>query len=167
MRLAQEISDCAIGWDRVCPGDVDDILQEESDAGPAEVPNVASTGCAKAEHISCQPIVRRVRRLQPVAHDGSAQGELFATWRHHAFITDSDLALIEADQTTPRPRHHRAATVVGLSGQHRQRRVGEHDMVAPDSEQLALGVDGDVVGVGVADAAPDQPPSPVEPWAWR
>lgn len=70
-----------------------------SDAELAEVPYVAFTGRRKAEHIACRLVVRRVRRLQPLAHDGSAQGELFATWRHHAFITDSDLDLIEADQT--------------------------------------------------------------------
>ncbi|TAN33253.1 IS1380 family transposase [bacterium] len=69
-----------------------------SDAELAEVPYVAFTGRRKAEHIACRLIVRRVRRLQPLAHDGSAQGELFATWRHHAFITDSALPTIEADQ---------------------------------------------------------------------
>lgn len=70
-----------------------------SDAELAEVPYVAFTGRRKAEHIACRLVVRRVRRLQPLAHDGSTQGELFATWRHHAFITDSDLPLVQADQT--------------------------------------------------------------------
>ena len=50
-----------------------------------------------------------------------------------------------------------AASVIGLGVQHRQGRVGEHGMVAPDPEQFALGVDRDVVGVGVADPAHDQP----------
>jgi hypothetical protein len=70
-----------------------------SDAELAEVPYVAFTGRRQADHLPCRLIVRRVRRLQPLAHDGSTQGELFATWRHHAFITDSDLPLVEADQT--------------------------------------------------------------------
>ena len=43
-------------------------------------------------------IVRRVKRLHRVAGDGTEQGELFATCRHHAFITNSSLAMVEADQ---------------------------------------------------------------------
>lgn len=70
-----------------------------SDAELAEVPYVAFTGRRKAEHVPCRLVVRRVKRLQPPASDGSAQGELFATWRHHAFITDSSLDLVTADQT--------------------------------------------------------------------
>jgi hypothetical protein len=69
-----------------------------SDAELAEVPFTAFTSRRKAEHISCRLIVRRVRRLQPLAHDGSTQGELFASWRHHAFITNSALDMIAADQ---------------------------------------------------------------------
>ncbi len=51
-------------------------------------------------------MVRRVRRIQPLAGDGSTQGELFAAYRHHAFITNSTLATVEADQ------HHRDHAVV-------------------------------------------------------
>lgn len=69
-----------------------------SDAEVAEVPFVAFTGRRKAEHVSCRLIVRRVRRLQPLASDGTEQGELFATYRHHAFITNSTLDIVEADQ---------------------------------------------------------------------
>ncbi|MDN5723998.1 MAG: IS1380 family transposase [Corynebacterium sp.] len=69
-----------------------------SDAEVAEVPFVAFTGRRKAEHVPCRLVVRRVKRLQPRASDGSEQGELFATYRHHAFITNSDLDIIEADQ---------------------------------------------------------------------
>lgn len=69
-----------------------------SDAEVAEVPFVAFTGRRTAEHVTCRLVVRRVKRLQPVACDGSAQGELFAAYRHHAFITNSDLSAIEADQ---------------------------------------------------------------------
>ena len=43
-------------------------------------------------------MVRRVNRLQPLTCDGTVQGELFATYRHHAFITNSTLTLVEADQ---------------------------------------------------------------------
>jgi hypothetical protein len=69
-----------------------------SDAEVAEVPFVAFTGRRKAEHVACRLVVRRVRRLQPLASDGTEQGELFASYRHHAFITNSTLGLVEADQ---------------------------------------------------------------------
>lgn len=69
-----------------------------SDAEVTEVPFVAFTGRRKAEHVSCRLIVRRVKRLQPLASDGTEQGELFATYRHHAFITNSTFSMIEADQ---------------------------------------------------------------------
>ena len=69
-----------------------------SDAEAAEVPFTAFTGRRKAEHVPCRLVVRRVKRLQPLASDGSEQGELFATYRHHAFITNSTLGLVEADQ---------------------------------------------------------------------
>ncbi len=49
-----------------------------SDAEVAEVPFVAFTSRRRAEHVPCRLIVRRVRRLQPLAGDGNAQGELFA-----------------------------------------------------------------------------------------
>ena len=69
-----------------------------SDAEVAEVLFVAFTGRRKAEHVPCRLIVRRVKRLQPLASDGTEQGELFATYRHHAFITNSTLGIVEADQ---------------------------------------------------------------------
>ena len=69
-----------------------------SDAEVAEVGFTAFTGRRKAEHVPCRLIVRRVRRLQPLASDGTEQGELFATYRHHAFITNSTLDMVEADQ---------------------------------------------------------------------
>lgn len=46
----------------------------------------------------CRLVVRRVKRLQPLAGDGTEQGELFTTYRHHAFITNSTLSMVEADQ---------------------------------------------------------------------
>ncbi len=69
-----------------------------SDAEVAEVPFVAFTGRRKAEHVTCRLVVRRVKRLQSLASDGTEQGELFATYRHHAFITNSTLGMVEADQ---------------------------------------------------------------------
>ena len=69
-----------------------------SDAEVAEVPFVAFTGRRKAEHVTCRLIVRRVKRLQRLASDGTEQGELFATYRHHGFITNSTLSTVEADQ---------------------------------------------------------------------
>lgn len=48
--------------------------------------------------MACRLIVRRVKRPQPLAGDGTEQGELFAAYRHHAFITNSTLATMEADQ---------------------------------------------------------------------
>ena len=42
-------------------------------------------------------MVRRVKRVQALASDGTEQGELFATYRHHGFVTNSTLSTIEAD----------------------------------------------------------------------
>lgn len=69
-----------------------------SDAEVTEVDFIAFTGRRKAEHVACRLVVRRVKRLQPLASGGSEQGELLATYRHHAFITNSTLSTIEADQ---------------------------------------------------------------------
>jgi len=69
-----------------------------SDAEVAEVPFAAFTGRRKAEHVPCRLVVRRVKRLQPRVSDGTEQGELFADYRHHAFITNSTLGILEADE---------------------------------------------------------------------
>ncbi len=69
-----------------------------SDAEVAEIPFTAFTGRRKHEHVPCRLVVRRVKRLQPLASDGTEQGELFATYRHHAFITNSALSMVEADE---------------------------------------------------------------------
>jgi hypothetical protein len=69
-----------------------------SDAEVAEVPFTAFTGQKKSEHVDCRLIVRRVKRHQQLASDGTEQGELFATHRHHAFIANSTLSMIEADE---------------------------------------------------------------------
>lgn len=48
--------------------------------------------------MSCRLVVRRVKRLQPLAGDGTEQGELFSAYRHHASITNSTLGSVEADE---------------------------------------------------------------------
>jgi hypothetical protein len=69
-----------------------------SDAEVAETEITVFTSRRKADHVTCRLVVRRVKRLQPLAGDGSEQGELFAAHRHHAFITNSTLSTLEADQ---------------------------------------------------------------------
>ena len=69
-----------------------------SDAEVAEINFVAFSSKTKAQRIGCRLVVRRVRRLQPKASDGTVQGELFAAYRHHAFITNSTLTTVAADQ---------------------------------------------------------------------
>jgi hypothetical protein len=58
-----------------------------SDAEVAEIPFTAFMSHKKSEHVSARLIVRRVKRLNPKAVP-AGQGELFATWRHHAVFTD-------------------------------------------------------------------------------
>jgi hypothetical protein len=69
-----------------------------SDAEVAEIGFTAFTSRRKHEQVTCRLVVRRVKRLQPLASDGTEQGELFATYRHHAFITNSEFSTIEADE---------------------------------------------------------------------
>ncbi|BAK34885.1 putative transposase [Microlunatus phosphovorus NM-1] len=77
-----------------------------SDAEVAETCFVAFSSKKKAQQVPCRLVVRRVRRLQPRASDGSVQGELFAAHRHHAFITNSTLSMVAADQ------HHRGHAII-------------------------------------------------------
>jgi len=70
-----------------------------SDAQIAEIGFTAFTSHPQAAQVTCRLVVRRVKRLQPLASDGSEQGELFATHRHHAFITNSTLSTTDADTT--------------------------------------------------------------------
>ena len=69
-----------------------------SEAQVAETTFTAFTSAPKKWQVTCRLVVRRVRRLQPRTSDGSVQGELFATYRHHAFITNSTLTTIAADE---------------------------------------------------------------------
>jgi hypothetical protein len=68
-----------------------------SDAEVAEIEFTAFTSRRKRDHLDCRLIVRRVKRLQPSTGDGHVQGELFAAYRHHAFVTNSTLAVVAAD----------------------------------------------------------------------
>ena len=69
-----------------------------SQAEVAEVPFVAFTSRRKSEHVTCRLVVRRVKRQQPKTGDGTVQGELFAAYRHHGFITNSTLDTVTADE---------------------------------------------------------------------
>jgi hypothetical protein len=46
--------------------------------------------------ITARLVVRRIRELNPAP---PGQEELFPIWRHHAFLTDTDLPTVEADLT--------------------------------------------------------------------
>lgn len=99
----------AIGEDAWTPISYPHAIWEEaeqcwiSDAEVAEVPITVFTSRRKADHVTCRLVVRRVKRLNPQTpagkgKPGSVQEELFATYRHHGFITNSTLGTIEADQ---------------------------------------------------------------------
>ena len=75
-----------------------------SDAEVAETPVTIFTSRRTRDHVTCRLIVRRVKRLNPASADG--QDELFTTYRHHGFITNSTLPMIDADA------HHRDHAIV-------------------------------------------------------
>ncbi|HWB35435.1 MAG TPA: IS1380 family transposase [Rugosimonospora sp.] len=75
-----------------------------SDAEVAETPFTAFVSHPIAEQVTCRLVVRRVKRLNPAAAGG--QGELFETWRHHAFITNTTLTAVAGDA------HHRGHAIV-------------------------------------------------------
>lgn len=68
-----------------------------SEAQVAETTFTAFTSHAKTRQVTCRLVVRRVARLNPAAGDG--QDELFTSYRHHAFITNSTLSTVDADLT--------------------------------------------------------------------
>ncbi|WP_426936822.1 IS1380 family transposase [Brevibacterium sp. LE-L] len=79
----------------------DETGQWVSDAEVAEVGSfTAFASRPKNERVKCRLVVRRVK-VKP-----DSQEALFATWRHHAFITNSDLSTVEAD------RRHRGHAIV-------------------------------------------------------
>src|SRR3954451_11864511 len=63
----------------------------------AEVAETAYTAFASTTHkVTARLVVRRVRDLNPAPR---GQEELFPLWRHHAFLTDTDLPTVQADLT--------------------------------------------------------------------
>ncbi|WP_188744817.1 hypothetical protein [Agromyces bauzanensis] len=66
-----------------------------SDAHVAEVPFTVFTSRKTGQQVACRLVVRRVKRLNGNAKTG--QDTLFATWRYHAFITNSTLNTTDAD----------------------------------------------------------------------
>jgi hypothetical protein len=82
------------------------LEQWVSEAEVAEIDFVAFTSRKKKDHIGCRLVVRRVKRLQKLASDGTEQGELFAAYRHHGFVTNSTLSTVEADE------HHRDHAII-------------------------------------------------------
>jgi len=68
-----------------------------SEAQVAETTFTAFTSHPKKRQVDCRLVVRRVARLNPASAVG--QGELFTTWRHHGFITNSTLTTTTADET--------------------------------------------------------------------
>ncbi|WP_297777174.1 IS1380 family transposase [Mycobacterium sp.] len=81
----------------------DDDNRWVSDAEVAETPITVFGSRRKTDEVTCRLVVRRVKRLNPANPD---QGELFDTYRHHAFITNSKLSTVDADA------HHRDHAVV-------------------------------------------------------
>ena len=67
-----------------------------SEAEVAQIDFTAFTSYPADQQIPCRLIVRRVQRLNKAAARG--QGELFDTWRHHAFVTNSTLSVVDADE---------------------------------------------------------------------
>jgi len=68
-----------------------------SEAHVAETSFTAFTSHPKKRHVHCRLVVRRVARLNPAATAG--QDELFTSWRHHGFVTNSTLTTVAADET--------------------------------------------------------------------
>jgi len=67
-----------------------------SEAQVAEVPFTAFTSHPQTRRVSCRLVVRRVPELNDAA--GHGQDGLFTPWRYHAFITNSTLVTVQADE---------------------------------------------------------------------
>ncbi len=72
-----------------------------SEAEVAEATITMFTSHRKAEQVDCRLVVRRVKRLGTPGQD-----ELVTAWRHHAFITNTTLDKIQADQ------YHRGHAII-------------------------------------------------------
>lgn len=74
-----------------------------SEAEVAEIPFTAFVSRRKDEQVSCRLVVRRVKRLGDAP---AGQGELFAVWRYHAFITNAPFDTVTTDE------YHRRHAIV-------------------------------------------------------
>jgi len=79
-----------------------------SDAEVAEISHTAFTSRRKAEHITARLIVRRVRRLNTVSHDGAEQGRAAAGLALPRRVHQQPPADARRRGRAPRPRDHRA-----------------------------------------------------------
>jgi len=72
-----------------------------SEAEVAEIGFTAFTSHPKKRQVRCRLVVRRVERLNKatVAAADAGQDQLFTTWRHHGFVTNSTLTTVKADET--------------------------------------------------------------------
>jgi len=72
-----------------------------SEAEVAETTFTAFTSHPKKRQVPCRLVVRRVERLNKatVAATKQGQDQLFTTWRHHGFVTNSTLTAVAADET--------------------------------------------------------------------
>ena len=68
-----------------------------SEAQVAETTFTAFTSAPKKWQVTCRLVVRRVQPLNPA--EAAGQDELFTTWRHHGFVTNSTLSTVAADET--------------------------------------------------------------------
>ena len=67
-----------------------------SEAFVAEVDFTAFTGHPQTRQVPCRLIVRRIPELNQAAEHG--QHQLFQPWRYHAFISNSTLGAVHADE---------------------------------------------------------------------
>jgi hypothetical protein len=101
-----------IGEDAWTPTEYTDAVYDEqsgvwvSRAEVAEIPFTAFASAPKAQRVPGRLVVRRIPDLNPKAPDG--QGDLFGTWRFHAFFTTSTLDTVTADKT------HRGHAIEGV-----------------------------------------------------
>jgi hypothetical protein len=72
-----------------------------SEAEVAEIDFVAFTSYPTKRQVPCRLVVRRVERLNKATIAAAQQGQnqLFTTWRHHGFVTNSTLTTVAADET--------------------------------------------------------------------
>jgi len=72
-----------------------------SEAQVAEIDFTAFTSHPTKRQVPCRLVVRRVERLNKatIAAAKHGQEQLFTTWRHHGFVTNSTLTAIAADET--------------------------------------------------------------------